>query len=310
MSDYLHDYHTLGLEPGCSLAALKAARRRLVKSWHPDRFPSGSAEKRQAEERIKDINTAFDRLTGYHATYGILPSASESARRGPSVIVVDPAATAAPRDSAEPAETSPPPVRGDRRTPSADRRSVWRHRALRWAIGLVATAMILEVVRTGLIIESRDPGSGPAAPAPPTATPEPRATLAPERGTRASRGEEYFTIGSTLGDVYAIQGVPTATEHGVWHYGKSKVYFANGVVISWEHDPADPLKATALPETTKSNPLSFTLGSTKAEVRAVQGAPLIETDTLWDYGLSKVYFHDGKVTGWDSSPMYPLKARK
>lgn len=304
MSNYLHDYHILGLKPDCSLADLKAARRRLVKSWHPDRFPAGSVEKHQAEEHIKDINTAFDRLTAHHAIYGELPRATATARRGPSVIVVDPAPD---QESQRAQDSSTSPRTTEDGAADDNHKSPWRYRSLRWAVGLLAAALIAEIVRTGLF---ESPTYTPSAAGPTPVPGETRAPPASERSTRPSHGQEYFTIGSTLGDVYAIQGVPTGTENGIWHYGKSKVFFANGAVTSWEHDPADPLKATVLPEGTKSVAPVFTLGSTKAEVRAIQGAPLTESDTLWDYGLSKVYFQDGRVTGWDSSPMHPLRARK
>jgi hypothetical protein len=38
--------------------------------------------------------------------------------------------------------------------------------------------------------------------------------------------------------------------------------------------------------------------------------PIMESENLWDYGISKVYFEDGKVTGWYSSPYNPLKLKK
>jgi curved DNA-binding protein CbpA len=73
MSNYSQDYRTLGVEPGCSVQSLKFARRRLVKLWHPDHF-SAPGDKHQAEHRIKEINTAFDRLIDYYRTFGVLPN--------------------------------------------------------------------------------------------------------------------------------------------------------------------------------------------------------------------------------------------
>lgn len=296
MDNYSNDYRVLGLELGCSLAALKAARRRLVKTWHPDRFGNGSEAKRQAEERIKHINAAFDRLLEHHRRFGRLPAADATTEQSPVVVVT-------PDAQATPFAESP-----DRAAMVDDARAVplWRT-VVRWAAALAAIGLAVEAVRTALL-ETPEPASpkadasprstGPASP-PPTSP-----TLPPPDANR------YFTVGSSPGEVYAAQGVPTATEPGVWHYGNSKVYFADGVVTAWEHDPAHPLKATALPDGTPPEPQLFTIGSTKAEVRSIQGAPIVETENLWDYGLAKVYFRDDRVIDWESSPMHPLKARK
>jgi hypothetical protein len=286
MDDYTPDYRTLGVEPGCSLQTLKSARRRLVKFWHPDRYPSGSATRLRAEERIKDINTAFDRLTDYHRTFGVLPGIAEQ----PSMLSVDSTRSASIHES--PAQTS--------------RNDPHPRAPFRWIAVLAAIALAAEGLH---VLLRQDADSGAAALSENTPAPaEP--SLPAQTPLSHSTSDKYFTVGSSPGEVYAVQGVPTSIENGVWHYGKSKVYFTGGTVTSWEHDSANPLNATILPSDTAKDPLSFTLGSTKSEVRAVQGAPLFETDSLWDYGLSKVYFRDNAVIGWDSSPMRPLKARR
>ena len=53
---------------------------------------------------------------------------------------------------------------------------------------------------------------------------------------------------------------------------------------------------------TRQSPKSsfFTVGSTKSEVIAVQGTPDSSTETHLSYGLSIVYFRDGRVTSWKS----------
>ena len=280
MDDYAHDYRILGVAPGCSLHVLKAARRRLVKSWHPDRHPSGSATRQHAEERIKDINTAFDRLTQYHTNFGVLPR------------VTEPPLAYAPSTPPSPSET----------TSGANRHPVQSRAVLRWAIALVAIGLTAEALH----VFNQEPRTDATE----LATPPPIPSTPPPIPEGQSAPAKYFTVGSSLGEVYAAQGVPTLVENGVWHYGKSKVYFNAGAVISWEHDSANPLNATVLPRDTTRDPHVFTVGSTKAEVRAIQGAPLLETDALWDYGLSKVYFRDNLVSDWNSSPMLPLKARR
>jgi hypothetical protein len=126
--------------------------------------------------------------------------------------------------------------------------------------------------------------------------------------------------GSTLGEVYAIQGVPTLTEGDTWHYGKSQIRFARGKVVSWDEHPDNPLRIAPEPSgivpdrsgivPDQSVPLRhrhFDVGSTKDEVRAIQGAPVMETDTVWDYAPSRVYFERNRVVRWVESPMQPLR---
>ncbi|PZQ14079.1 MAG: hypothetical protein DI564_11005 [Rhodanobacter denitrificans] len=48
------------------------------------------------------------------------------------------------------------------------------------------------------------------------------------------------------------------------------------------------------------------LGTSKAAVRALLGAPLLETENRWDYGPSWVTFRCEVVNGWYSSPLRPL----
>jgi tetratricopeptide (TPR) repeat protein len=59
--DINHAYEILGLEPGASQAQLKRAYRQLVKIWHPDRFLE-QKQKQEAEEKIKSINSAYNKL--------------------------------------------------------------------------------------------------------------------------------------------------------------------------------------------------------------------------------------------------------
>jgi curved DNA-binding protein CbpA len=52
-------WEVLGLAEGASEAARRDAYRRLVRVHHPDRFQSGSAEQRDAQARMADINAAY-----------------------------------------------------------------------------------------------------------------------------------------------------------------------------------------------------------------------------------------------------------
>jgi hypothetical protein len=93
-----HLYEILGLKPGASLEELKRAYRDLAQVWHPDRFPGNPRLQGKAQEKLKDINAAYEQLLRHH---------SEAPRRPPET----------PRESApRPRPASPSPPHRKRRT--------------------------------------------------------------------------------------------------------------------------------------------------------------------------------------------------
>jgi curved DNA-binding protein CbpA len=55
-------YEILGLEPGASIEEVKIAYRDLVKVWHPDRFINDPRLQLKSNEKIKEINEAYNEL--------------------------------------------------------------------------------------------------------------------------------------------------------------------------------------------------------------------------------------------------------
>jgi preprotein translocase subunit Sec63 len=76
----------LGLAPGATEQAIKEAYRDLVKVWHPDRFGSDARLRAKAQERLKDVNAAFEYLRGYRR-----PDSRPSRETAPPVEVPQPA---------------------------------------------------------------------------------------------------------------------------------------------------------------------------------------------------------------------------
>jgi molecular chaperone DnaJ len=57
-------YEILGVKKDASEAELKSAYRKLSKQWHPDLQQGKSdAEKKEAEEKFKELNEAYDCLS-------------------------------------------------------------------------------------------------------------------------------------------------------------------------------------------------------------------------------------------------------
>jgi hypothetical protein len=76
-------YELLGVAPGVSAQELKTAHRDLAKVWHPDRFAHDPRLQQKAQEKLKEINEAYDLLvslkTGRRAPQP-QPPASQTAR--------------------------------------------------------------------------------------------------------------------------------------------------------------------------------------------------------------------------------------
>lgn len=287
--DYQKHYEVLGLRPPCDQETLKKAYRRLANQHHPDRL--GNADPttvQRAEEQLKLINLSYTALTEYHQRHGKLPPVSPP-----------PAAPA-----------SPPPPQTDRETMQFEQPVLWlllARRLGKWAVLVTVAALVL------FSIFEDDDGQTEFTQVPaPAATTESVIQPPAERSARvppSSPREQsrYFGYGSTLGEVHAIQGIPTRTEGDVWYYGKSTVRFRDGVVVSWYEDFENPLKANIHAGPRSRKPATFTYGSSREEVREAQGMPRGESENTWYYGESKVFFDRDKVTGWEESPLNPLK---
>ena len=78
----LRDYYlVLGLEPGASLREVKKAYRAGVKRWHPDQFSQDPRLEQGAEEKLKEINEAYNAVCG--RGWGYLPYGRPNAGQSP-----------------------------------------------------------------------------------------------------------------------------------------------------------------------------------------------------------------------------------
>ena len=62
-TDLSRAYELLGVKPGVSSRELKAAHRDLAKVWHPDRFVHDPRLQEKAQEKLKEINEAYELLS-------------------------------------------------------------------------------------------------------------------------------------------------------------------------------------------------------------------------------------------------------
>jgi len=289
MQDYSNYYATLGVTPDTDWETLRARYRRLIAQWHPDRFSAGAGTEKIAEERAKRITLAYQALERYHRDHGVLPPMQREVAMGagspePSAASrLEPVASSLRTDSTESGECAERAIRPTSRG--------W-HQRIGVALAVIGTTMYFAFA----FVSELEPGEAPrsaAADTPPAPT-----------ETETTRRSVAIGVGSTLGDVYEIQGVPSSTQDDTWHYGRSEIRFAQGKVISWAEHPDNPLRIDRR-EILRREGL-FGIGSTKEEVRAAQGPPISETDTVWYYAPSIVYFKNNRVVRWEESPTQPL----
>lgn len=295
---FLQYYHTLEIEPGCSFHDLKYAYRRLVRKWHPDRITEkrNAKDTVSADDKIKEITKAFRNLSEYYRENGFLPVLSKDDTQ--------PNSNSMPQQP-DVAKTSR--ARSSRRKKNSVTPSARRSMLIGTIVAITIVFWIEPWNQIGLGIDTSFPANSAYSPSPSTQTGYSNATVKP---ITQKPDQVYFTVGSTLGEVISIQGVPTATEEGIWHYGPSKVFFEKGIVVSWEQDSSSPLKVDILLPPHGLQVKGFTLGSTKSEVHAIQGTPLRESENMWEFRVSRVQFKNGKVSGWFDSPLDPLKLDK
>jgi DnaJ-domain-containing protein 1 len=61
-----HYIELLGLKPGASKEEVNEAYRDLASVWHPDRFANNLRLQKKAEERLKEINAAYEYIRSFY----------------------------------------------------------------------------------------------------------------------------------------------------------------------------------------------------------------------------------------------------
>jgi hypothetical protein len=291
MDDYSAHYAVLGVDPDTDWNTLRGQYKRLIGQWHPDRFPSDPAGREIAEEQSKRMTIAYQALARYRREHGVLPRIEYAEPRAPGAATPWDIGAGLDQAPSEIREPSPEPGSAAGQPTS---RGLRRRDVVVIVLCALITVLYAECRYTGE--RTSDAGERPRLEA--SSTPMPR-----REENKADARVVY--VGSTLGEVYSIQGVPTATQGDVWYYGKSKISFFKGKVIAWDEHPENPLRIGRNLETSPREGY-FSVGSTKDEVRSIEGAPITETESVWDYGQSQIYFERNHVVRWNESPLQPL----
>ena len=313
----------LELEPGVPLAKVKRAYRELVKVWHPDRFAPGSHSQGIAQEKLKEINEAYEQLckkrvpemaSGLGGGGGKAAETAESKR--PHWQEDFEAAGADEEDLPETGADAPRVGEEQAAMAGEGSLSPWRF----WGfVALLCVGFFALWFLSPSASKSPSAGrDGPAILRGPLAQFVPRflgggapaaAPGAAGDGFVAANGDR---LGPALGriGVSPLQGAdgpvrsPDNPARDTVGRAAPEVARDQGTA---DEPSAGPNQAASLGETAGKG-VYFTIGSTRDEVVAVQGRPDAFTAGALQYGSSIVVFKDDRVASWlDGNPH--LKAR-
>ncbi|MDB6112692.1 MAG: DnaJ-class molecular chaperone with C-terminal Zn finger domain [Pedosphaera sp.] len=79
MDEILKCYQVLGLKGGCSEAELEEAYRERAEAWSPDNFSGNPQLRSKAQEKLKDVNAAYEILRARLSPATIAPTAKPTA---------------------------------------------------------------------------------------------------------------------------------------------------------------------------------------------------------------------------------------
>ncbi|MDH5573530.1 MAG: DnaJ domain-containing protein [Gammaproteobacteria bacterium] len=251
-------YKILSTSSDCTWNDLRKSYKSQIQKWHPDRFEENSAKKKAAEEKIKNLNIAFDQLSRYFKENKHLPKTDKPEIR--ERIQPRQQEKSAQKDNAT--ENSKP----DSQPPLTKEK---KH-SIFWYVIIISVLIYVIYIITSdadLLPQSVTHTANPSKTNSSNTTSH-TGNIKPVKKLQSSRLEEtaanpkanhepkkyskeaFFTYGSTIRDVISIQGTPTKIDGDVWYYGESRVYFHDGIVIRWSREDNTPLNAgLALPDT-------------------------------------------------------------
>jgi hypothetical protein len=267
----------LELGPLATEAEIKDAYRVLVKVWHPDRFQGDAKLRQAADEKLKALNAAHLFLTSKAGA----PSARP--RRRP--------AAAAPQSRPQP--QAPPASQGGRG------RGMAKTTALLATLGVLGCGLLIAV----LFFKALD------------------STLASDPTTGGIysevRAEAMGVFRETVGRIWSGAGDKL---HDLVPERNTAEAATPAPVAAADSDSQGDGAGTTTPNAHRrevgaahaapARLLPYvTLGLTKDEVMAIEGAPTAASDDKLMYQDSEIDFADGKVSGWKIDPASAIRVK-
>lgn len=275
-SDYTKIYSILGVFQDDGWEMVRGAYKKQIKRWHPDRFQDPSHRK-IAEEKSKEINHAYQKLSEYYEKFGVLPP-DHSSETG-STFGNHESSDAVPADVHDTARSYAPDTAS---TPPTAQRS------------------FIPIILTGVLIALGYSIWGPMFESGPNEIDLAMNTGMVDDGITPKLNDHG---GQDTNPTLAVNNPDNANG---WNEGNatSRLQKTSAVNAPSGYQTAFELESSPA---ASSNPVSLIKrGSTKSEVLAVQGLPQRQTDSAWDYGASRIYFEAGQVSSWHENPLNPL----
>ncbi|HSK71458.1 MAG TPA: DnaJ domain-containing protein [Pyrinomonadaceae bacterium] len=291
-------FEILGLKPGASQKEIKAAYRDLARVWHPDRFCSDPRLQAKAQEKLKEINEAYEKLRDYKCEPENVKSESrqQTYQQKPE--------NAPPQAQTKPTETEPfsTLTNQNSNTSTSYLKAIW----------IIPVAIVILVLigynfrRTPEKVVSAN-----------TKSPDVNQSQKQDSNYNADSAEKTLSKNNLRSNANAdVESKDNLVAENNTELETLELSLDEPTTIasvpSLTIIPSTPEKI--VPSVTLQNQNAsrqegfFTIGSTKDEVLAIQGTPNRFTDSSFHYGSSVVNFRNGRVINWEI--YYPkLKAK-
>jgi len=296
IEDFPTCYRILELEPGATLEEVKRSYRDLVKVWHPDRFPNDPKLQKKGEEKLKQINLAYDRICkgNFERSRESSPPAATSAQQPGKNAHASSGTGTSNNQSSSPREEPP---RSQRSNPSSTAPA--EQNGGRRFIQIAAAVAVIFIVKA-IFFADGDLSKQTRGYSPHPTTQPPVLLEAFVPANPAQRLKPDGNPG------LALSAVPPSARTPILEMVESP-----SIGVAGGSNTVAPAKTPEQPSAKFNRSIAgyFSVGSTKDEVLAVQGTPSRFTDTTFSYGSSDIIFGNGKVVSWTQYSMNPLRAK-
>lgn len=321
----------LGLDARADHEDVERTYRILVKVWHPDRFQSDPKVRAEADEKLKSINAAYSYLNSEAGQKrGTPPPDAERSEepRAEGASGANTVALGAQKADKRTATASSLLLRlmmlacvlivmavvllGADSYLSTNAQTAGSYARFKSQM-LYGLAVAKNNALNGFEGKWRRKDSSPASPPAATQGDEGRAEAsaqgkdanpnAPVPVNMPTIKMPYVTVGLTRDEVAGVMGMPVSSTESEMAYHGAHFYLHNNAVVGWRIDSPAELQHVRLFPNGHVDPAlrTFTFGSSRNDVIAVQGTPTLLTENKLAYGGSEVFLEGGRVVGWNDN---------
>lgn len=223
--NFLQCYKILGITEECDWVTFRKNYKSLIQQHHPDRFSENTPEHANSEKAIRYYNAAYKTIFDFYQLNKSLPPRNEDSFN---------------LENQEPTQRKKrPPVSQPEFKAKAQPKTRFIKPVIISTILTSALAIFVynlspeeekqitptESVKNIIKIDTDNKDTNK------------RVTQSEDNTT-----EQYYSIGSSLGEVIVLEGKPNHIIETTWYYGKSSITFTNGTVSGWSRHPDNPLK--------------------------------------------------------------------